>query len=323
VDHVAGPGEAIDRRELKVTGLARLDAALAAAFPDLSRARIQRLIEQGHALVNGEVARKSAAVKEGDTVSLSIPAVVHEAVASGLSFPILFEDEVMLAIDKPPGIAVHGAPGDTGPSVAAWFLERYALEAEQFDAERPGIVHRLDKDTSGVLVLAKTPAAQAALGHAFEERTTHKTYLALCDGVPKQPRAVVDAPIARHAADRTHMTIAKRGREARTAYEVLDSARGRSFILANPETGRTHQIRVHLAAIGAPVMFDRMYGKSEGRRQMLHAWRLEIPHPAGRVLRVTAPLPADFAVEVRSLGFEQVALPYLQPVPAEFLEDHP
>ena len=303
-------------RELVAGHDGRIDALLAESFPDLSRARIQRLIDGGYARVNGEPARKSARVREGTTLTLELPVVEHTVVPQDFELSVLYEDDVMLAIDKPAGLAVHGAPGDTAPSVALWMLERLGPAAGQFDSERPCIVHRLDKDTSGVLLLAKTPAAQVSLSAAFEARTTRKTYLALTHGVPDRAKAMIDAGIARHPGDRTKMAITMRGRESRTAYEVVASDSDHALLVLHPETGRTHQIRVHLAAINCPVLFDRVYGKRGEGRQMLHAWRIEVPHPLGGTLTVTAPLPSDFRAMVRSLGFEQTALQYVEPVPA-------
>lgn len=304
-----------DARELVAATPGRIDAVLASAFPDISRARLQRLIAAGHVTVNGQPLRKSAKVAEGDTIGVVIPETPHPAPTSHLCIPILFEDDYLLVVDKPAGLAVHGAPGDTGPSVALWMLERLGPAAGAFDVERPGIVHRLDKDTSGVLLLAKTPTAQAKLSRAFEERTTKKTYLAVTDGLPDRPHAVIDAPIARHPGERTRMAIGRHGREARTEYEELGRDNTRAFLLLRPETGRTHQIRVHLAAIQAPVAFDRVYGRPGDGRQMLHAWRLALPHPAGGTLTVTAPIPPDFSHTVRSMHLDQLALTYEQPHP--------
>lgn len=313
--HVRHDGRA-ETRELTAAEAGRLDAVLARAVPGLSRARIQRLIEAGNVRVNGEVVRKSATVQEGDLLEFEVPATEHAAMPSGLDLPLLYDDGVVSAIDKPPGLAVHGAPGDTGPSVAGWWLEQLGPAAAGFDAERPGIVHRLDKDTSGVLLLAKTPAAQAALSRAFEERTTRKTYLAVVEGTPAQPRAIIDAPIERHPGDRTRMAVTRSGRASRTGYEVVASDGERSLLEVHPETGRTHQIRVHLAAIGCPVANDGVYGRrAPGGRQLLHAYRIAVPHPSGGTLTVTAPVPGDMAAAIRSIGAEQVASHYSQPVP--------
>jgi 23S rRNA pseudouridine1911/1915/1917 synthase len=290
---------------------------LAAALPDVSRARLQRLIASGHVLVNGEPVRKSGRVAEGDRLIVEIPHTEHTAAPVDFDLPVLFEDDLVLAIDKPAGLAVHGAPGEQGPTVAAWFVAKHRLDADLFEADRPGIVHRLDKDTSGVLLLAKTPAAQAALSLAFEQRRAKKTYLAVCEGKPDRERAIIDAPIARHHGDRTRMAVSRGGREARTEYELLATDGERSFLLVRPETGRTHQIRVHLAAIGLPVTFDRVYGAAGEGRQMLHAWQLAIPHPAGGELTVTVPLPGDMVALVRAIAGDSIALPYTANVPAQ------
>ncbi|OAI40807.1 hypothetical protein AYO38_05150 [bacterium SCGC AG-212-C10] len=287
-----------------------MDAILAAAYPDLSRARIQRLIESGGVTVNGETVRKSGQLKTGSVVALTIEPVAHQAPAADFDLHILYEDDELLAVDKPPGLAVHGAPGDQGPSVAGWFLSHYATAASLFDAERPGIVHRLDKDTSGVLLLAKTPAAQAALSKAFERRSTSKTYLAVCDGVPQQQRAVIDAAIARHPGDRTRMAITKRGRESRTGFELIADDGEHCFLVVRPETGRTHQIRVHLAAVDLPVRFDRVYGKGGGSRQLLHAYSIAVPHPAGGRLTITAPMPGDMYETLANDRMGAAAEPY-------------
>ncbi len=324
----------VDRRRTVAADAGRIDAVLAGAFDDLSRARIQRLIADGHVRLNGEPARKSALVTEGDTLDLDIPPHPHEVPGDTLpsQLHVLYEDAALIAIDKPAGLAVHGAPGDTSPSVAAWMLRHLGDRASDFDAEHPGVVHRLDKDTSGVLLLAKTPAAQSALSAAFEARTVQKTYLAITDGVPNRRRAIIDAPIARHPGDRTRMAVVRSGRASRTGYEVLGDDGGQALLLIHPETGRTHQIRVHLAAIHCPVMFDRTYGRADSlhetapltesemvngelqmaRRQMLHAWRINIPHPAGGTLEVTAALAPDFANFVRATSLEPLASEYME-----------
>jgi 23S rRNA pseudouridine1911/1915/1917 synthase len=320
----------VRKRELTADSRGRIDAILATAYPEISRARLQRLKAGGNVTINGEIVRKSGQVVAGDHLTLAVPDTDHDIQPSGLDLPILFEDECMLAINKLAGLAVHGAPGDTSPSVAMWMLEKLGSSAAAFDVERPGIVHRLDKDTSGVLLLAKTPVAQAALSAAFEARTTSKTYLAVTDGVPPQRRALIDAPINRHPGDRTRMAVARRGRDARTEYELIGDDGEYAFVVVRPETGRTHQIRVHLAAIQAPVVFDRVYGKGgDGRRlagaerQLLHAWRISVPHPTGGTLTVTAPLPADFREFVRSIGLEKLTFPYIEPTPALLVPTEP
>ncbi len=301
------------RRRLLVAEDGRLDAVLAAACPDLSRARLQRLIAGGQVLVAGAPARKSAHVARGVEIVITLPEAVREAAPSGLSLPVLYEDGDLLAIHKPAGLLVHEAPAEPcAPNVAAWFIEHCPQEAAAFGVERPGIVHRLDKHTSGVLMLAKRPAAQAALGAAFEAREASKQYLALCDGIPRRTRAVIDAELGRSHADRRRMAVTAAGRSARTEYETLAAAHGRSLLLVRPLTGRTHQIRVHLAAIGAPVSGDERYGRGPGPRHFLHAWRLTVPHPRGGDLTVTASLPPDMLSAIAAVGFAEQVAPYAE-----------
>jgi 23S rRNA pseudouridine1911/1915/1917 synthase len=294
----------------------RLDAVLAAAFADLSRARVQRLIAEGHVTRNSAPVRKSEQVEAGDLLELTIPETPHEAAGVSFDLPILYEDAWVVAVDKPAGIPVHGAPGERRETIADWFLARYPAEATAFDVEHPGVVHRLDRDTTGVLLLAKTPGAQAALSAAFEARSAMKTYLAVCDGVPRRPQAIIDAPIARDPADRTRMAIVRRGgRAARTGYRLLGDDGRQSLLLVDLFTGRTHQARVHLAAVGLPVSGDTIYGEAPptAGRQLLHAWRIAVPHPGGGMVTVTAPMPADMAAAVRAMGLDGLASEYSEP----------
>ena len=218
-------------------------------------------------------------------------------------------------------------------------MERYPEAAKAFEAERPGVVHRLDKDTTGVLLMAKTPQAQAFVSQAFEERRTTKTYLAIVEGVPTRPRAVIDAPLGRHPGDRTRMAIVNDGREARTEYELLGSGQDLSLLLVHLYTGRTHQIRVHLSAIGHPVSGDVVYGTRETRTaargaagvapsqvgvrksQLLHAWQLRVPHPDGGTLIATAPLPADMGDVLRANGMTVLAQEYGRSLGGRILPD--
>lgn len=272
---------------------------------------MQRLIDRGLVTVNGLQARKATTVVPGDRVRVVREPNVHVAPEPGFDLPILFEDAHLAAVDKPAGLAVHGAPDDRAPSVAAWWLARLGEAAQGFDVDRPGIVHRLDKETSGVLLLAKTPEAQAALSRAFERRAARKTYLAVVEGVPPQAEAVIEAAIDRDPRERTRMAVTSRGRPARTAYRVIASDGRRSVLEVYPETGRTHQIRVHLAAIGVPVAQDAVYGAGvPGSRQLLHALFLEIPHPAGGRLRVGAAAPSDLLGAIRAIAGETVASRY-------------
>lgn len=322
MDDVARTARGESPRELVAARSGRVDAVLADALPGVSRARVQRLIADGHVFVNGDPVRKSVQVDAGDVLLVEEPERELAAPADvDFDLPVLYEDDAVLAVDKPAGLAVHGAPGDTGPSVIGWFAARLPELAGRFDAERPGVVHRLDKDTTGVLLLAKTPEAQAALGHSFEARETAKTYLAVVDGVPGKERAIIDAAIARHPGDRTRMALVKHGRASRTGYEVLGGDRDQSLLLVRPETGRTHQIRVHLAAIHCPVARDRVYGRrtavDPGGRQLLHAYRLTVPHPDGGTVTITAPVPADMEAAIRAIGLDSLASEYAAAAPPE------
>ena len=290
----------------------RADAVFAAAFPDVSRARIQRLIRDGLATVDGEPTKKAAQIEAGAELVLELPSRARVPVSTDLTLPVLYEDADIVAIDKPAGVSVHGGPEDESPTVARWFEANYPEDAAQFDVERPGIVHRLDKGTSGVMVLARSPRAQSALSAAFAERLAKKQYVALVEGGFDRPRAVIDAPIGRHRGDRTKMAILDSGRASKTEYEALGQAHGRSLLLVKPVTGRTHQIRVHLAAVGAPVVDDVVYGKGGSGRHMLHAWRLEIPHPNAGVFRATAALAEDMVGSIRTVGLEKVALDFME-----------
>jgi 23S rRNA pseudouridine1911/1915/1917 synthase len=302
--------------ELIAPAAGRLDAVVAAELAGVSRARVQRLIAGGQVRVNGVIARKSTLVEPGDRVVVTFGPVEHQAAEPGFELPVVYEDEHLAAISKPAGLAVHGAPGDTSPSVASWWLARLGSEAGEFDVERTGIVHRLDKETSGILLLAKKPAAQAALSRAFEERRTKKTYLAVVDGVPAQARAVIEAAIDRDPRDRTRMAVTTRGRSARTEYALIANDGKRSLLEVYPETGRTHQVRVHLAAIGTPVACDAVYGGAlPGERQLLHALAIAIPHPAGGTLRVAAAPPADVLAAIRAIAGEAVASRYAEVPP--------
>jgi 23S rRNA pseudouridine1911/1915/1917 synthase len=289
---------------------------LAAALTHLSRAHLQRLISEGRVSLDGEPLKKSALVEAGQSLVVTLPA---EGPPAGegpeAELAVLYEDDDLVAIDKPAGLIAHQAGGDSGPTVAGWFAVRYPQLIAALDPARPGIVHRLDRDTTGVMVLAKTPEVVVSLSASFESRSAAKTYIAICEGVPAQERAVIDAPIGRRPGDRGRMAVVRdgSGREARTEYEVLGDHDGRSLLVLHPESGRTHQVRVHLAAVGAPVLFDPAYGTPGGGRTQLHAANLALPHPAGGTLTISATIPEDMAAHVRSMGLATVASGYLQP----------
>lgn len=278
----------------------RLDRWLAAHVEGLSRARIQALIASGDILRNGTPTRPSETLRAGDILAVRVPEPepLAELQPEDIPLAILHEDSDLLVLNKPAGLVVHpGAGNDTGTLVHA--LLHHCRDLSGIGGvERPGIVHRLDKETSGCLVIAKNDLAHQALAAQFAARTTEKIYLAIVAGTPKQKTGIIDKPIDRHAINRQMMTIAKpgKGRDAVTHYKVLASADGLSLVECRPKTGRTHQIRVHLKHLGHPIVGDPVYGKrGKFERHLLHAWQLAFDHPrTGERLACTAPVPADF-----------------------------
>lgn len=290
----------------------RLDRALTQLFPELSRTRAQAAIKAGTVRVNGKAVRASALLEAGQRIEMDADALAAtstpEAVgaqlpqAEAIPLRVVYEDEHLLVVDKPAGLVVHPAPGHTtGTLVNALLAHLPGLTAGS-DASRPGIVHRLDKDTSGLIVIAKDAPTHTALAHQMKEHSTVKRYLALVEGRMPAPEGVIDAPIGRDPRHRQRMALVSEvngGREARTRFKVLREIRGRSLVELQLETGRTHQIRVHLASVGHPVVGDSIYGRAQlplPPRQFLHATHLEFVHPSsGEWLIFDSPLPADLA----------------------------
>ncbi len=287
----------------------RLDIVLMARHHDFSRSRIKGLIEAGFVKVNGEVVTKAGAkVDESDALDVFIPPPVP-AVPEPEEIPldVLYEDENILALDKPPGLVVHPAPGHLTGTLVNALLAHCPELGGIGGVSRPGIVHRLDQDTSGVMVVAKTQRAMDVLSKEFSSHANiTKTYLALVHGTPVPAEGRIENLIGRSPFDRKKMAIVDRnGKVAVTNYRVVGSARAVSRVECVIETGRTHQIRVHLASLGTPVVGDATYGRPRldrqldppPARQLLHAWRLALKHPITRDLMVfEAPLPVDFAV---------------------------
>ena len=276
----------------------RLDRFLGGRCPDFSRSRLQGFIREGRALVNGTPAKPSLVLREGDTVILEIPEETTPSPLAAQEIPlgILFEDDHLLVIDKPAGLVVHPGAGNREGTLANGLLHHCAGIEVVGGTERPGIVHRLDKETSGCLVVAKTEQVHRSLAEQFASRKVEKTYLALVDGVPRMPHGKIEAAIGRHAIHRQKMAAVARGREALTLYRVLESREGKALVQCHPKTGRTHQIRVHLKHLGHGVVGDPVYGRRGNHtRHFLHAWKLAFTHPAtGKVLSFMAPLPEDF-----------------------------
>jgi 23S rRNA pseudouridine1911/1915/1917 synthase len=280
---------------------ARLDRWLAGEWPQFSRARWQKALAAGLVRVNGTVARASDAVAAGDIVTASPPPPSEppaQATPENIPLEITFEDHDLLCLNKPPGLVVHPAAGHWQGTLVNAILHHCASISDGGHPLRPGIVHRLDKDTSGCILVAKNDGAHAALARQFAERSAQKTYLAVVRGRPRATSGVVTGAIARHPVHRQRMAISRRpdARAAETTWKVLTSEGNLSLLECRPKTGRTHQIRVHLKHLGHPIAGDRVYGGgADFPRQLLHAWKIAVDHPkTGERLEFTAPVPADF-----------------------------
>ena len=280
----------------------RLDVFLVEAVGNLTRSYLQKLIEAGRVTVNGSPVKVHYKLKEGDRVEVEVPDPEPlEVKPEPIPLDIVYEDDCLIVVDKPAGMVVHPAPGHSGGTLVNALLHHCRDLAGIGGVERPGIVHRLDKDTSGLIAAAKTEEAMQSLTRQFKERDIHKVYLALAKGTFESQKGMIDAPIGRHKTHRKKMsTRAPAGREAQTRYEVIRQLNGYAYVRLFPKTGRTHQLRVHLASIGHPILGDRLYGGTLGpglpeiSRQALHAHRLELTHPAtGKPLQLESKLPSD------------------------------
>ncbi|HXN92624.1 MAG TPA: RluA family pseudouridine synthase [Candidatus Sulfotelmatobacter sp.] len=276
----------------------RLDRFIAEHEPELSRSAAARLIKGHLVLVNGRPADPADRVAAGDVVDFEIPeAYVVEAGAEDIPLDIVYEDEDIAVINKPAGMVVHPAPGHyTGTMVHA-LLGRGGAWSAVGGAARPGIVHRLDKGTSGLIVVARNDVSHRSLSAQLEDRSLSRTYLAIARGRLKDDAGELEGPIGRDPRERKRMAVVAGGRFARTRYAVVEKRQTHTLLRCDLDTGRTHQIRVHLAALGHPVAGDAEYGGREpgAERPMLHAWRLRFRHPrSGTDMSFEAALPADF-----------------------------
>ena len=307
-----------ENERLEVTGDhhgARLDHFVTAVVPELSRARVQRLIREGHVVLNGRTVRASHAVHAGDVVELEVPAAAPAVPApEALPLAVLHDDPDLVVVDKPAGMVVHPAAGHDRGTLVNALLHHVAGLSGIGGEERPGIVHRLDRGTSGVMVVAKHDAAHAELSRQFADREVDKEYLGLAWGLLNAGRRI-DAPLGRDPVDRKK--ISTRARRARTAVTRITGAerlRGLTLATIAIATGRTHQIRVHLASIGHPIAGDALYGGvrrhlaadhralASLERPFLHAWRLAFRHPRdGRRVKFETPLPSDLQAVVDDL----------------------
>ena len=284
----------------------RLDVAVA-RLCDVSRPQAHRLIVEGMVLQDGRVRHKPGdRLEGGEQLTVRVPAAVPaEPQPEAIPLAIVYEDEHMIVVDKPAGMPVHPGPGHSGHTLVNALLAHCPDLPGIGGVQRPGIVHRLDKDTSGLIVAAKDERAHHGLTRQLAERRMHKTYLALVDGRLQPDEALIDAPIGRDPNNRKRMLVnGAAAREAQTSYRVRQRFPGYTYAEVSPITGRTHQIRVHMASLGHPVVGDAVYGRPTKlvSRQFLHAWRLELRHPVDGVeMGFEAPLAEDLAAALRRL----------------------
>lgn len=306
VELVAGPGDAGQR----------LDVFLARNFSRYSRVQLRKVIGAGGVRVNGQGTKVAYRLSAGDRIAVHLPPMNAAGPhPEDIPLDVLYEDEHLIAVNKPPGMVVHPARGHWSGTLASALSFHFQELSKVGGETRPGIVHRLDRDTSGVMVVAKTDPMHYALAAQFEQRTTEKEYLAITAGVPDRDRDFIQQPIGMHPHQREKMAIRSghsTSRDAITFYEVLERFPGFAVVKVLPKTGRTHQIRVHLAHIGCPVLCDKLYGGraqiTRGElvggktassevvldRQALHARRIKLAHPAtGAPIEFIAPVPAD------------------------------
>lgn len=279
----------------------RLDKYLFVLYPEYSRTYFQKLIEEGFVLLNGKAVKKRTKLLKGDTITLTFKKPEEISLnPENIPLKIIYEDPYLLAVNKDPGLVVHPAPGHPSGTLVNALLHHCPLEKEE-ESLRPGIVHRLDKDTSGLILVAKTLKAHIALANLFKNKEMEKTYVALCVGNP--PSMVIEAPLFRHPTRRKEMAVSEsaKAKAATTVCRYIASEGGISLVELDLLTGRTHQIRVHLQHKGYPILGDPVYGnpsfnkKWGATRQMLHAYRLCFMHPVlKKMITLEAPIPKDF-----------------------------
>ena len=296
--------------QLKVANAGdRVDTYIAARLPDLSRSLIQRLIREGRVTVNGAVPKVSYRVEAGDDILVRVPPPeVTELEPEPIPLDVIYEDRDLIVVNKPAGLVVHPSHGHWRGTLVNAILAHCPDLAGINGTLRPGIVHRLDKETSGLIIVAKNDAAQQGLQWQFKRREVHKVYLALVEGRLEPKRGLIEAPVGRDPHHRNRMAVVTRGgREARTEYRVLEILGDHTLVEVHPLTGRTHQVRVHFASLGHPLVGDSVYGFRRQRlglrRHFLHAWKLAFRLPSsGQPLELTAELPVDLRRVLEELG---------------------
>lgn len=310
----------------------RLDQFLAGLFNDYSRSVIRRVIDAGGVVVNGSAAKASYKVRHGDQIRITLPAPTHDLpVPEDIPLTVLYEDESLAVINKPPDMVVHPAKGHWSGTLVNALQFRFSELSHVNGDYRPGIVHRLDRDTSGVILVAKEEHAHRHLSYQFETRKIFKEYVAITAGVLDRDSDYIESRITRHPHDRIKMVVTREqdedSKDACSYYEVIERFRGYTLCRIQPRTGRTHQIRVHLASIGCPVLADKTYGGRDAfrlselvpglaaeedeellTRQALHAYRLRFTHPrGGHVIEAVAPLPPDMERTLAALRKHRAA----------------
>lgn len=290
------------------TEASRIDAYLA-ANTDLTRSKIQKLIKDGAVALNGKACKASSAVCAGDSIRILVPETDGDRLPEpeNITLDVVYEDDDLAVINKPKGMVVHPAPGNPSGTLVNALLYRFQTLSGAGGEIRPGIVHRIDRMTSGLLVVAKNDFAHEALARQFAEHTAHREYLCLVHGNLKEDSGTVDAPIGRHKTDRKRMAVTEDGRRAVTHWHVLERFGTETLLDVRLETGRTHQIRVHMAYIKHPILGDEVYGSPASKLglngQALHGYRLTFSHPrTGETMSFTAPLPDDFTTAIVRLG---------------------
>lgn len=325
-----GIGRAVESIVQIKTAGQRLDQYLHLLYPDFSRSLLQRAVEAGAVTVNDGPTKASYKIRRNDQVRIWLPEPRRAAITpEDIPLEVLYEDEFLALINKPFNMVVHPAKGNWGGTLANALLFRFAQLSQLNGEYRPGIVHRLDRDTSGVILVAKEEYTHRELSMQFETRKIFKEYLAITAGVLDRDSDYVERKIGHHPSDRIKMTVtdSKEGKEACTFYEVIERFRGFTFCRCQPRTGRTHQIRVHLASVGCPVLADKLYGGRDQiklsdlvkgldpekdemlmPRQALHAFRLRFTHPrTKKPLAAEAPLPPEFVKTLEALRKYRVA----------------
>jgi len=284
----------------------RLDKHVGEKCPELSRTYAQKLIGGGYITVNDRVAKAGVKLNIGDKVNIIIPPTPLSPLSpEDIPLNIIYEDDDLLVIDKPAGLAIHPAPGQPSHTLVNAILSYLPSLPDVGGSLRPGIVHRLDKDTSGLMLVAKSSGAQVSLINQFKARSVVKAYLALVKGHLTPERGIIEASIGRDPRNRKRMAVVAEGREARTEYHVVKYIGDYTLLEVRPETGRTHQIRVHLSAIGYPVVGDAMYGVKSAHlsRQFLHSCRLGFRLPStGEYVEFTSELPPDLEQALKDIA---------------------